>query len=187
MNNLFSRIKQFVVVRYIKFLKEPQQKLHIGTDSLFSLVKDMKKEKFKKTLIVTDKTIVSLNLIGSLLSMLKSNNIYPEGEFIESALFKEKLVKPTNVYTQENLFSNYTVVKSDIDIYHHMNNAKYAEILFNNCDYQAVEIKRFAVNYLRQSKEKQIIDIYKQVENNITYITGVIDNEVIFTSLVERK
>ena len=68
-----------------------------------------------------------------------------------------------------------------------MNNAKYAEVLFNNCDYQAVEIKRFAVNYLRQSKEKQIIDIYKQVENNITYITGVIDNEVIFTSLVERK
>ena len=119
--------------------------------------------------------------------MLKSNNIYPEGEFIESALFKEKLVKPTNVYTQENLFSKYTVVKSDIDIYHHMNNAKYAEVLFNNCDYQAVEIKRFAVNYLRQSKEKQIIDIYKQVENNITYITGVIDNEVIFTSLVERK
>ena len=68
-----------------------------------------------------------------------------------------------------------------------MNNAKYAEVLFNNCDYKAVEIKRFAVNYLRQSKERQTIDIYKKVENNITYITGVIDNEVIFTSLVERN
>ena len=70
----------------------------------------------------------------STFKMLKSDNIYPEGEFIESVLFKEKLIKPLNVFNDDNYLCDYKVEKSDIDIYHHMNNAKYAELIFDYCD-----------------------------------------------------
>lgn len=119
--------------------------------------------------------------------MLKSDNIYPNGEFVESELFKDKLLKPTNVYTDDNYLCEYTVVKSDIDIYHHMNNAKYAELLFDYCDYKAVEIKHFAVNYINQIKQNMLMKIYKNVIEEKTFITGVCGDTIIFTSVVEKK
>ena len=48
--------------------------------------------------------------------MLKANNVYPEGEFIESELFKDKLIKPLNVKCTEHLIDDYKVVKSDLKI-----------------------------------------------------------------------
>lgn len=119
--------------------------------------------------------------------MLKSDNIYPEGEFLESTLFKEKLTKPLNVKSDENYLCDYTVMKSDIDIYHHMNNAKYAELLFDYCDFKAVEINHFAINYINQIKQNKTMNIYKQVVDNKNYITGICDDVVVFTSVVDKK
>lgn len=119
--------------------------------------------------------------------MLKSDNIYPQGEFVESSLFKDKLIKPLNVKCDDNYLCDYTVVKSDIDIYHHMNNAKYAELLFDYCDYKAVEIGHFAVNYINQIKQNNTMKIYKQKEANKTYVTGMRDDVIIFTSVVDKK
>lgn len=123
----------------------------------------------------------------STFKMLKSDNIYPDGEFVESTLFKDKLLKPKHVMCDENYLCDYTVVKSDIDIYHHMNNAKYAELLFDYCDYKAFEIGRFAVNYINQIKQNMVMKIHKYVEESQTYITGVCDGVVIFTSVVDKK
>lgn len=119
--------------------------------------------------------------------MLKAENIYPIGEFVESVLFKEKLIKPQNVLNEENYLCDYSVVKSDIDIYHHMNNAKYAELLFDYCDYKALEINHFAVNYLNQIKQNMKMKIYKKIINNQTFITGVCNDVLIFTSVVDQK
>lgn len=123
----------------------------------------------------------------STFKMLKSDNIYPLGEFVESTLFKDKLIKPMNVVSDENYLCDYTVVKSDIDIYHHMNNAKYAELLFDYCDYKAVEIGHFAVNYINQIKQNMVMKIYKYEEGLKTYITGICDGVIIFTSVVDKK
>lgn len=123
----------------------------------------------------------------STLKMLKSDSVYPDGEFIESVLFKEKLTKPKNVKDDINYFCDYTVRKSDIDIYHHMNNAKYAELVFDICDYKAVEINHLAVNYINQIKQNNKMKIYKQLDNDNTYITGVCDDKIIFTSVVTKK
>ena len=75
MNKLFVRIEQFACAMYIKLLKEPRQTIYIGNDSTFKLVKELKKKQVSNALVVTDKTIVKLNLIGSLLNTLKANNI----------------------------------------------------------------------------------------------------------------
>ena len=123
----------------------------------------------------------------STFKMLKSTNIYPEGEFLESVLFKEKLLKPLNVLEEENYLCDYLVVKSDIDIYHHMNNAKYAELLFDYCDLKAIEIDHFAINYINQIKQNMKMKIYKKCIDNHTYITGECDGTLIFTSVVDKK
>ena len=103
MNKFFVRIEQFVVAMYIKLLKEPKQKVYIGKDSLFSLIKEMKKEKFNKVLIVTDKNIISLNLIGSLLSSLKLNNInYVLFDDVESDPSIETVEKGFRSYIDNN-------------------------------------------------------------------------------------
>lgn len=75
MRKLYVPIEHLAIVSYIKLLKEPKQQVFVGNDSLFSLVKTMKKEKYNKVFVVTDKNIMKLNLIGSLLSSLKGNNI----------------------------------------------------------------------------------------------------------------
>ena len=75
MNNFFVRIEQFVCAMYIKLLKEPKQTVYVGDDSTFNLVKELKKKQLNNVFVATDKTIVKLNLIGSLLSSLKANNI----------------------------------------------------------------------------------------------------------------
>lgn len=123
----------------------------------------------------------------STFKILKSDNIYPVGKFVQSTLFNDKLIKPLNVKNDENYICDYTVVKSDIDIYHHMNNAKYVELLFDYCDYKAVEIGHFAVNYINQIKQNKTMKLYKQVDGEKTYITGVCDDVVIFTSVVDKK
>lgn len=103
MNKLFVRIEQFVVAMYIKLLKEPRQKLYTGKDSLFSLVKEMKKEKYSKVFVVTDKNIMGLNLIGDLLKTLKVNNIdYSVFDEVESDPSIETVEKGFNAYNENN-------------------------------------------------------------------------------------
>ena len=119
--------------------------------------------------------------------MLRSDNIYPDGEFITSEYFQDKLSKPTVIQDEIYKIDTYKVVKSDIDIYHHMNNAKYAEVLFDYCDYKAIDISHFAINYQHEIKQNEAMDIYKQVEDDTTYITGISNNQIIFTSFAKKK
>lgn len=103
MNKLFVRIEQFIVAMYIKLLKEPKQKLYTGKESLFNLVKEMKKEKYTKVFVVTDKNIMGLNLIGELLNTLKVNNIeYFVFDDVESDPSIETVEKGFNTYNENN-------------------------------------------------------------------------------------
>lgn len=103
MNNFFVRIEQFVCAIYIKLLKEPKQTVYIGDNAIFSLVKNLKKKQLKNIFIATDKTIVKLNLIGSLLEMLTINNInYVLFDDIESDPSVDTVEKGLKTYTNNN-------------------------------------------------------------------------------------
>lgn len=119
--------------------------------------------------------------------MIRSTNIYPNGEFLESTLFNDKLSKPMSVDKTGKFITTYQVEKSDIDLYHHMNNAKYAQLIFNNYDYDASNIMNFKINYQNEIKEKEIMHIYKLIDNDITYITGIKEDVIIFTSSIKTK
>ena len=100
MNKFFVRIEQFICAMYIKMLKEPKQTVYTGNDSTFNLVKELKKKQVKNVLVVTDKNIVKLNLIGAFLDALKVNNI-------DYFLFDEVESDPS-VETVEKGFTSYT-------------------------------------------------------------------------------
>lgn len=103
MNNFFVRVGQFICAMYIKTLKEPKQELYIGKDSLFSLVKILKKKKISKTLIVCGKTIAKLNLIGMFLNYLKANHIdYLVFDEVESDPCIETVEKGYQMYNDNN-------------------------------------------------------------------------------------
>ena len=103
MNNFFVRIEQFVCAMYIKLLKEPKQTVYVGDDSTFNLVKELKKKQLNNVFVATDKTIVKLNLIGSLLSSLKANNInYILFDEIESDPSVDTVEKGFLAYTNNN-------------------------------------------------------------------------------------
>jgi len=103
MNKFFVRIEQFAVAMYIKLLKVPQQSVYIGNDSMFKLVKELKRKKANNILVVCDKNIVKLNLVGSLLNTLKSNNInYHLFDEVESDPSIETVEKGFNMYRDSN-------------------------------------------------------------------------------------
>ena len=103
MNKLFIRMVQLTCALYIKCLKEPKQQLYVGDSSTFELVKEMKKKGIKKVFVVTDPTIIRLNLIGPLLDSLKHNNInYTLYSDVESDPCIETVEKGFNLYNENN-------------------------------------------------------------------------------------
>lgn len=103
MNKIFVRIEQFVCAMYIKLLKEPVQKIYTGSESTFSLVKELKKQQAKKVFVITDKNIVKLNLIGYFLNTLKTNKIdYVLFDEVESDPSIDTVEKGFDTYLQNN-------------------------------------------------------------------------------------
>lgn len=77
---------------------------------------------------------------------------------------------------------------SDIDINNHVNNAKYADYMFNafsSCDFEKYEILSFQINYLSEAKEGDKIFISKyNVGDNNYIIEGKTEEKNIFISKV---
>lgn len=103
MKKIVLSIVHFFIAIYLKILKTPNQQVFTGNDSKFNLIKSMKKEKFDKVFVVTDKNIMRLNLIGTLLSSLKANNIdYYIFDEVESDPSIETVEKGFNLYVENN-------------------------------------------------------------------------------------
>lgn len=103
MNKLFVRIEQFVCALYIKLLKEPKQVVYTGDNSVFKLVKELKKQQKSNVFVATDKNISKLNLVGELLNTLKINNInYYLFDEIESDPSIETVEKGFNSYNENH-------------------------------------------------------------------------------------
>lgn len=103
MRKLYVPIEHLAIVSYIKLLRESKQEVYVGKDSTFKLIKVIKKEKYNKVFIVTDKNIMKLNLIGSLLTSLKANKIdYFVFDEVESDPSIETVEKGFASYTENN-------------------------------------------------------------------------------------
>ena len=71
----------------------------------------------------------------------------------------EKLIEPQN----KRLVEKRTIHYSDLDFNSHMNNVRYVELLMDVHDtafYDAHSVKRITLNYMRELKEKEAVDVY---------------------------
>lgn len=118
--------------------------------------------------------------------MLRDNNLYPIGEYEAQNYFDNKINKPKSVFQNGELVTEYIVTKSDIDTYHHMNNARYANMLYDYSIVNYEDIKAFAISYHQEIKLNERMNIYRLMENNNIYITGIKDDKIIFTSVLEK-
>lgn len=117
--------------------------------------------------------------------MVKTSNIYPDGEFVMETQFPGKVARPASVKEEGEFINLYQVKKSNIDVYHHMNNAKYAEVMFNYAELDASKIKYFAICYHNEIKEQTSMQIFKHVTGNDVYLTGCMNDTIIFTSVLK--
>jgi acyl-ACP thioesterase len=70
---------------------------------------------------------------------------------------------------------SYTPKYSDLDFNGHVNNAKYADFIFNAIDFNEIcrkKIKSFQINYIKECFIDQLLNFYKHKNNNTYIILG---------------
>ena len=117
---------------------------------------------------------------------LVNKDIYPEGDYRTDSHF-DKVDKPIIVSNNINKCGSHIVVKSDLDMYNHLNNAKYADIIFDYAGLDAKDYGSLTISYQRQAVLNDVIDIYKEEIDNKINISGYINNNICFSSTIIRK
>ena len=88
----------------------------------------------------------------------------PEETHDSQLPFPEKIAMPMNQKYIERRVIHY----SDLDFNSHMNNVRYIELLtdtHDSCFYKSHQIKSITLNYLKEIKEKEVVDIYSNASN----------------------
>lgn len=99
--------------------------------------------------------------------ILRTDTIdFPES-LSEKSFFQEKITK-INYKDTKNLIKigEYIIKPSDLDHYHHTNNARYAEILYNVLKLEKKFVKEIIINYNNETKLNELINIYANIIND---------------------
>lgn len=82
------------------------------------------------------------------------------------------------------------VQNSDLDWNNHVNNVRYAEMVFNAIPIEWVldkSIVNFQIDYLKECKIHDKISVFYNLENHNLYVEGKVDNQTMFRSKVVFK
>lgn len=119
----------------------------------------------------------------------KINTIsYPEDMEIEQSLTQDGYLKLDVEFTEDDLAYEQKIYSQDIDYSRHVNNAIYVRYIMNAlpCDFfNKNKIIDFEIHYINESKEGQILKIYKKEENkNISFLIKDCEKEIIRANLI---
>ena len=106
----------------------------------------------------------------------------PEETHPSQLPFPEKISHPMNSKYLERRVIHY----SDLDFNAHMNNVRYIELLMDVHDlafHKDHQIKSISLNYLKEIKEKDVVDVYSNASNPET-ISVSVDGELAFLGQV---
>lgn len=159
----------------IKVITYPKKREKLEFEREFEI-----KDKDDNLLIIANSNWVVIDIKNRMLT--KAKNIEFDGEYYQNIHFTDKPIRrlnlnPTNVIDE----FNYTVKLSDIDSNHHMNNAKYLDVIYNmkNLD-NYHNYKEVKMAYVKEAKLNDIINVkYYQYEDYECYI-GYVDGNVCF-------
>ena len=125
--------------------------------------------------------------------IIRSDKIKFNGEYIN----KESNIEfdRSTILKQNELdfLFDYVVTPSMLDHYHHMNNAKYAEVVYDALRLQSnEEIKTLQINNLKELKCGEIIKVFKTQINDTVYVYGYTEeqneyNKLAFNSIIQLK
>ena len=110
----------------------------------------------------TRKVIVDREVISKL----------PEEKHERQLPFPEKISLPSVNKFVEKRIIHY----SDLDFNSHMNNVRYVELLMDvheSSFYQNHQVKSIALNYIKEIKEKEAVEIYSDISNPETISVNV--------------
>ena len=106
----------------------------------------------------------------------------PEEKYDNQLPLPEKIPVPMN----QRFVERRTIHYSDLDFNSHMNNVRYVELLVDTHDssfYKDHQIKSISLNYLKEIKEKETVDIYSNASDP-EIISVSIDGDVAFVGKV---
>ena len=90
---------------------------------------------------------------------------YPKDMETKEAFDKEAYFKLNEQFTENDFLYEQKIYSSDIDFSKHTNNAVYVRLISNvlTCDFiDKNQITDFQINYINESKEGQVLKIYKK-------------------------
>ena len=107
---------------------------------------------------------------------------------IEQSLTQDGYLKLDGEFTENDLAYEQKIYSQDIDYSRHVNNAIYVRYIMNAlpCDFfNKNKITDFEIHYINESKEGQILKIYKKEENkNISFLIKDYEKEIIRANLI---
>ena len=110
---------------------------------------------------------------------------------IKKPILEEDFEKLNNNFEQENIVGKREVYYNDTDYSKHTNNVSYVRFIMNMINSEIFEnnmITDFEINYINESKEGQILDIYrKDYENKIDFVIRFEENELVRARIKLKK
>ena len=95
---------------------------------------------------------------------------YPSDMETEKNIIQEPFLKLNEKFSENDFVYEQKVFSSDIDFSRHTNNASYVRYIMNtvSCEFlDNNQITDFEIHYINESKEGQILKIYKKEEQNV--------------------
>lgn len=102
---------------------------------------------------------------------------------IKKTILEEDFEKLNNDFRQENIVGTREVYYSDTDYSRHTNNVSYVRFIMNMINSEILNnniITDFEINYINESKEGQLLDIYrKDYEDKIDFLIKFEETELV--------
>lgn len=114
-------------------------------------------------------------------------NVLDDLDLDESDMFKLKKIR-----NPEGLMLNYkkTVLPKDIDSNQHMNNVRYIDVVYNSIPFELLkkyQIVEFHIDYLRECKVYDEVEVFSKQTDNIFYVDGIKNNQSSFKANLKFK
>lgn len=88
----------------------------------------------------------------------------------------------------EEYLGSRTIPNSYIDVNNHVNNAKYTYFIMDNLSLaKDTKVQSFEINYHKELKKDDVVHLFQRKINNLYYIYGKMNDELIFSSMISIK
>ncbi len=119
----------------------------------------------------------------------KINTItYPSDMEAEQSLIQDGYLRLDDKFTEDDFAYEQKIYSQDIDYSCHVNNAIYVRYIMNALSSDFIsknKITDFEIHYINESKEGQVLKIYKKEENkNIKFLIKEDEKEIIRANLI---